>query len=134
MRLGFYSAVKMLKKILKKPIQNKNEEEILALKDGVLRMKRETERSIIFLFKDYKENIKFQYLFKIADAASSRLAETLLDRFQTYVTDFSTIEELMKQEQSEKERTSQILKEMELAAGSINERVDAVKEKISLTI
>ena len=134
MRLGFYAAVKMLKKILKKPIQKKNEEEILALKDGVLRMKRETERSIIFLFKDFKENIKFQYLLKIAEAASSRLTEILLDRFQTYVTDFSTIEELIKQEQSEKERTSQILKEMELAAGSINERVDAVREKISLTI
>jgi hypothetical protein len=134
MRLGFYAAVKMLKKILKKPIQKKNEEEILALKDGVLRMKRETERSIIFLFKDYRENIKFQYLFKIADAASGRLIETLFDRFQAYVADFSTIEELMKQEQSEKERTSQILKEMELVAGSINERVDAVREKISLTI
>jgi GTPase SAR1 family protein len=134
MRLGFYAAVKMLKKILKKPIQIKNEEEIQALKDGVNRMKRETERSVIFLFKDYKENIKFQYFFKIADAASSRLIETLLDRFQAYGTDFSTIEGIIKQEQIDKERTSQILKEMELTAGSINERVDAIKEKISLTI
>ncbi|MBW2572845.1 MAG: hypothetical protein JRE61_10985, partial [Deltaproteobacteria bacterium] len=40
MHLGFYTVVKFFKKILKKPIERKNEEGILALQAGVLRMKR----------------------------------------------------------------------------------------------
>ena len=46
-RLGFYSVIKLVKKILKKPIQDENEQEIQALGDGIKRMKRETEKSII---------------------------------------------------------------------------------------
>ena len=33
-RLGFYSVIKLFKRILKKPIQNENEQEIQALGDG----------------------------------------------------------------------------------------------------
>jgi len=133
MRLGFYSAVKILKRLLRKPIQNKNEGEILALKDGVIRIKRETEKSIIFLFKDYKENIKFQYIFKLADAVSEKLYDALLDRFQTYVTDLSKINELISEKRIDKERASEVLGEMERTTKRIHERINRVREKIELS-
>ncbi|MBU0987102.1 MAG: dynamin family protein [Proteobacteria bacterium] len=128
LRLGFYTVVKLFKRLLKKPIQGK--EEVLALEDGVLRMKRETEKSIIFLFKDYRENIKFQYFLKLIEAVSNNLYEALLDRFQAYVTDLSNMVELVSQKRFDKEQASEILKEMELTARQINQRIDAVREKI----
>jgi hypothetical protein len=126
--------VKFFKKILKKPIQNKNEEEILALKDGVSRMKRETERSIIFHFKDYKENIKFQYILKLAEVVSKTLYEALIDRFQTYVSNLTTVVEQISEKRIDKEQASRVLKEMELANRSIGERIDKVRKKIELSV
>ena len=128
-RLGFYAVVKVFKKIIKRPIQH-NEEELLALKDSVLRLKRETERSIIFLFKDYRENIKFQYIFKLVEAVSKNLYEALLDRFQAYVTDLSNVVQLVSSQKVNKHQTFELLKEMELASREINQRINAFREKI----
>lgn len=103
MRLGFYSLTKLVKKMLKKPIEQKNEEEIQALKHGVKQMKRETERSIVSHFKDYQENIKFQYLFRLVDAISESIHQTLLERFKGYDTDLSKIVEQMNSDRIDKE-------------------------------
>ena len=133
-RLGFYTVVKIFKRLLKKPIQGKNEQEILALQDGVLRIKRETERSIIFLFKDYRENVKFQYIFKLVEAISNSFYEALLDRFQAYVTDLSNIVELINDKRIDKEQASEILKEMELTSRGVNDRISMIREKIESTV
>jgi len=129
-RLGFYTVVKIFRRLLKKSNQGKNKEEILALKNGVLRIKRETERSIIFLFKDYRENIKFQYIFKLVEAVSNNLYEALVDRFQAYVTDLSSVVELISDKKVDKQRTSEHLHEMELAARQISQRINSIREKI----
>ena len=54
MRLGAYRIVRFFRKMFKKPPHGPAGEELLALKDGVLRLKRETEQSIAFNFKDYQ--------------------------------------------------------------------------------
>ncbi len=133
MRLGFYSGIKILKRILRKPAKSKNEEEMLALKDIVLRMKRETERSLIFHLKDYKENIKFQYMFKLVEALSNSLYEALLDRFQSYTTDLSNIIKRISDKRIDKERASEILEEMELKSKGINNRIEVIREKMELS-
>ena len=130
MRLGFYTVVKFFKKLLKKPIQSKNEQEVLALKDGVLRMKRETEKSVVYHFKDYQENIKFQYIYKLIEAASNSLYETLTDRFRAYVSDLSNIVELINNKLIDKQQASEILKEMEQTSIGIDERINRIREKI----
>jgi len=132
MRLGFYTVVKFFKKLLKKPIQSKNEQEVLALKDGILRMKRETEKSVVYHFKDYQENIKFQYIYKLIEAASNSLYETLTDRFRAYVADLSNIVELINNKLIDKEQASEILKEMEQTSMGIDERINIIREKIEL--
>ena len=129
-RLGFYTVLKFFKKFLKKPIQSKNEQGVLALKDGVLRVKRETEKSVIFHFKDYQENIKFQYIYKLIEAASNSLYETLIDRFRFYVADLSDIVELINNKQVDKQRASEILKEMEQTSMGIDGRINIIREKI----
>ena len=132
MRLGFYTVVKFLKKLLKKPIQSKNEQEVLALKDGVLRMKRETEKSVVYHFKDYQENIKFQYIYKLIEAASNSLYEVLTDRFRAYVADLSNILELINNKLIDKQQASEILKEMEQTSIEIDGRINVIREKIEL--
>jgi len=130
MRLGFYTVVKFFKKILKKPIERKNEEGILALQAGVLRMKRETERSMAFFFKDYQENIKFQYMYKIVEAVSNSLYESLINRFQAYTADLSNIVELINDKLIDKEQASTTLQEMAITTGKIEEKINTVCENI----
>jgi len=125
-------SVKFFKKLLKKPIQSKNEQEVLALKDGVLRMKRETEKSVVYHFKDYQENIKFQYIYKLIEAASNSLYEALTDRFRAYVADLSNIVELINNKLIDKQQASEILKEMEQTSIGIDERINIIREKIEL--
>ncbi len=134
MRLGFYTVVKVFKRLLKKPIRDPNEEEMLALKDGVLRMKRETERSVIFHFKDYRENIKFQYIFKRIETVSNSYYEALLNRFRVHAVDLSDIVNLINNKKIDKTHTFDTLKEMELASEEIKNRIRNSRENIELII
>lgn len=127
MRRGFYNVVKILKKLMKKPIQNEQEGEIFALKDGVKRIKQETESSIVFHLKDYKENLKFQYLYKLVDSVSENLLETLLDRFNVFTTDMSEMAGLVDAEQSAKEKAIEILKSMEAGSREVLEDISRLK-------
>ena len=130
LRLGFYSVAKMFKRLLRKPVQNQKEQEVFALKDGVLRMKRETERSVVSHFKDYKENIKFQYLFKIVDAISNSLYKLLNDRFKSCDTDLTKLVELIGDRQDDKQRVSATLKGMVNTTREIHGQIERLREKI----
>ena len=132
--LGLYTVIKIFKKLFKKPIQSKNEDEMRALKGGVLRVKRETERSIVFHFKDYQENIKFQYINKLVEAVSKSLYESLLDRFQAYVADLSNIVELINNKLIDKKQATEILNEMEQSSREIDDRINIIREKIESTV
>jgi len=94
-RLGFYSVLKLFKKVFKKPLKNEKEEQMLALADGVKRMKGETENAIIFHFKNYRENFKFQYVFKLIDFASAHLHSALLETLRAYDTDLTELTQVM---------------------------------------
>ncbi len=134
MRLGLYSGLKILKRILRKPAAGKNGDEIRALKGVVLRMKRETERAIIFHFKDYKENIKFQYIFKLVEAVSNSLYQELLDRFQSYAMDLSNMIEQINGKRIDKERASGILQDMAQMSRGINNRIRVMREKMESSV
>ena len=130
MRLGLYKVVKIFKRLLKKPIQGKNEEEILALRDGVLRVKHEMEKSVISHLKDYQENIKFQYIYKLVEAESNGLYETLLDRFQFYGADLSSIVDLINNKMIDREQTSEMMKTMAFNYSELGEKINGIREKI----
>jgi len=127
MRLGFYSLTKLVKKMLKKPIEQKNEEEIQALKHGVKQMKRETERSIVSHFKDYKENIKFQYLFRLVDAISESIHQTLTERFKGYDTDLSKIVGQMNTDRIDKEEVIESLNRTLKMPETLNQDISRIR-------
>ena len=131
MRLGFYKVVGFIRKVFKRPGGEKDRENFVAIKDGVKRMKRETEKSIISHFKDYRENIKFQYVFKLVDAEADALYESLLDHFQAYVTDLSNIVENFEDHKEDRVDASAILVEMEAKLQNIQERIGETRTRIS---
>lgn len=131
MRLGFYRVFGFIRKVIRRSGRDKTHESFAALKDGVKRMKRETEKSIISHFMDYRENIKFQYIFKLVDAVSNALFEALLDRFQTYVTDLSRLVEGIEGHKEGKDGATGLLEEMESVSVNIQERIRQIRNKIS---
>ncbi|QTA79709.1 Dynamin superfamily protein [Desulfonema limicola] len=130
MRLGFYRFILFVKKLIKKPEQEKNKGEIMALKGGVARLKQETEKSVNFLFKDYRENIKYQYILKLADAVSNSFNKSLAEQFESYVTDLSQIAELVKEKRINKDQTSSDLKNILNGCQDVNKKINTLKQKI----
>ena len=131
LRFGFYSVAKILKRILKKPIQNQNEEAILALRDGILRMKKETEKSVISHFKDYKENIKFQYVFRLVDAVSNTINKTLNDQFQACGADLSKMIQQATNQQVDWQQLVASLQTMAETTGRLDEKIQTVRIQIT---
>jgi len=94
-KLGFYTMLRPLNRLFKRFSGDARESRKRALKDGVRRMKQETERSVKQHFLDYRENIKFQYLFKRVDEMSARLQAHLLSCFQSYAVDLSGLKQAL---------------------------------------
>ena len=109
MRLGLYSAMKVFQKLLKKTEFRQTRRRRKALQDGFRRMKLETVRSISLQFRDYQENVKFQYLFPLSDAMVHQLNDALREQFQVYFTDTSKMIEMVKEEHIDKERVKESL-------------------------
>ncbi|MDY6832862.1 MAG: dynamin family protein [Thermodesulfobacteriota bacterium] len=109
MRLGVYSAGKFFKKLLKKPVKTEKEGELRALKDGMGRILRETEKGIVFHFKSYRENIKFQYVLKLAEAVSDSFYNAVMDRFRAYGADISSIRDAVAEKRVDKEQMADAL-------------------------
>ena len=130
-RLGLYAMLRVVRKALKKPMGTKGDEELKALKDGIRRMKRETERSILEHFRDYQENIKFQYMLRLVDAAGSRLFEGLTEHFRIYVSDLKELIDSMSSERNDKEQVGEALSAIEAAVEAMQSRVETIRRDVS---
>ncbi len=129
---GFYTLLRVVRKALKKPLGAKGDEELKALQDGIRRMKRETERSIQEHFKDYQENIKFQYILRLVDAAGSRLFEALTEHFRVYLSDLKELIESMSGEHNDKEKIGHALGAVENAVEAIKSRIESLRRDVDL--
>ncbi|MGD8290809.1 MAG: dynamin family protein [Desulfobacterales bacterium] len=130
MRLGVYRIRQNIMKLFKKSDSEEDGEKLLALKDAIRRIKRETGKSLEFHLKDYRENLKFSYLFKLAEATSESYTQTALDRFQVYFSDLSGTTKHIGTSQSDKAMAVQILKEMDQVSRQLNEKLDLIRDQI----
>ena len=130
LRLGVYTATRLFKRLFRIKADSRMHQKIKALEDGVKRIKRETERSLILHFKDYRENIKFQYVVKFIDLLSSRLHEILLEQFRSYSTDVSKIMELVKGKHGDKASMMEKLNRMEQRSNAFTRRMETIREQI----
>jgi hypothetical protein len=130
LRFGFYGMLNFIRKVLKKPTQDRKADAKRALKDGIQRMKHETEKSIASHFKNYRENIKFQYVFKLVDAFSNRYYNILTERFHAYISELTSLTSLVDQKRIDKKQLFNILKEIDVDIQEISNRINEVKVKI----
>ncbi len=133
-RFGFYSIVNAFKKILKKPVQSDVDGQLKALKDGMARIKRETHQSIIAHFKDLRENMKFQYIFKYVDAVAGHLLQALNDRFQVYTADLSHIVELIDNNRLDKDQAVAALTAIEADLKQQQAQIESIKAKTIMAV
>jgi len=127
LRLGYYNFAGFIKKLFKKSIQNQEEGKILALRDSIKRIKRETERSLVFHLGDYRENLKFQYIYKLVDVASNTLYDMLFDRFQIFTTDISEMMEMIGNEHQVKKKAIDGLANMDRSLQKITYQIEQLK-------
>ncbi len=130
MRLGLYRVMGNVTKLFRKSANREGEQTIRALKDATRRMKRETGKSVAFHLKDYRENLKFRYLFKLAQATSDGCAQTVLDRFQAHFSDLAATMERIGANQNDKAMAVKILNEMDQIKRQLNEKLDRIRNEI----
>lgn len=107
MRLGAYHFWQRFKRLLRRPAQNDAASAVSALKSAVRRMKSETRESILFHFKNYRENLKFQYIFKLVDTVSQHIHDSMTERFHDYAKDLSQMTALTTARQEDRIRLSE---------------------------
>jgi GTPase SAR1 family protein len=131
LRLGLYRVIRNVSKLFRKSANREGEETLRALKDAIRRMKRETGKSVVFHLKDYRENLKFRYLFKLAETTSDGFGQAVLDRFQAYFSDLSATMERIGTSQNDKARAVKILNEMDQVSRQLNKKLDLIRKEIA---
>ena len=93
-------------------------------------MKKQTEASILFQCKNYRENLKFAYLHRLVEEVSQRFTENLTDKFRIFDDGTVTMENRLSRLQTDKEHAIDKLREMEIIASSAGERMKCLRRQI----
>jgi GTPase SAR1 family protein len=133
LRLGVYSLQRNLKKLLKKPASKRAEVVRQALSGGTQQMKRETLKSIVEQLKDYRENLKFAFLLKLVENSAENLSDLMLDRFQLFFTDLGAVADRLDSTKTDKQRASQILKQMDHQTSEVKGSISHLRRRIAQT-
>ena len=133
LRRGFYRVVGGVKKALKKPVQA-GEEDVRALREGLVRIRRETVQSLGLELKDYRENLKFKYFFVQIELAAHRLAEAVGEQLQAYAADFGALAQGVNARQEDKTRAAAVLAGMADDCRAVQEAIDRLKRDIAAAV
>jgi GTPase SAR1 family protein len=134
MRLGVYNFIKQIKRLIRQPVKDETANALSALKDAIKRMKKETKEGMAFHFKNYRENLKFQYIFQLVDVVSDNIYDVMIERFHDYTQDLSRLTDSMVKNQVDKEQVSFFLQAsastLDEISGRINQFGDMLKETV----
>ena len=127
LRLGFYNTLKTAKKLFKKPVSEEPDTAIRSLEDSARRIKEQMQDSIADHFMDYKENIKYQYMFKLVDAMSGRLYETLTDNMMAFTGNLSDMTGVIENQRTAKGQLSEQFDSMEQSLEAVMKKIENVE-------
>ena len=96
-------------------------------------MKRETLKSVVEQLRDYRENLKFAFLLKLVENSAEHLTHLMFDRFQVFFTDIAAVATRLDGTKADKQRTSEILKEMNQRAADIKGSIGHLRRQIEKT-
>ncbi len=131
MRLGFYTAVSLFRQIFKKEKSPGPEQGLQALAAAAVRMKKEIKRSLVAQFKDYRENIKFQYLIRLVDAAAARQKELMSEQFDSYLTDLGQALEAISGTNRERDRYARTMERLMEETGALLRQARLLDESMA---
>jgi guanylate kinase len=130
LRLGVYSLQQNLKKLLKKPAGKAEDVIQKALSGGTQQMKRDSLRLVVEQLKDYRENLKFAFLFKLIKNFAENLDDLMQDRFQLFVTDLAVVSDRLDSTKIDKQRTLKILKEVNQQSAGVKGSIDHLRRRL----
>ena len=130
-RLGFYTLVQWARRVLKRENAGPDQRGLKALMDALPRIKRETIKAIEFNFKSYRENIKFQYLFKLLEAAAASIQESLSDQLRAYGDDLSQMAERVESQGAGRQQVDGQLADIESEAAALSQRFEALRQALA---
>ena len=91
---------------------------------------RLTEDSLLYQCKNFRENLKFKYLYKLVDASSAAMAETVLARFQAFGADTTTALEQIHQQRAHKDEAEKAIGAMQSRASEVRDKLTRLQEEI----
>ncbi len=131
LKFGIYRIKSFIKKTFKKDSGDKAQNEIEALKDGLSRIKYETVSNLVSHFISYKENVKFQYFYKLTDIVSNSIYDINTESFNAYINDLETVSNLINDKKTDKETIIRQLELFENEISAVSKRISEIKEEIT---
>lgn len=128
-RLGAYRGLRWLRRLFRRPAGSRDEAD-RALLHGVGRLKKETETSLRFTFKSFRENLKYQYVLKLVDAAAEALREILMERFAAFEDDLGHLSGLAGRQDAEREELAKSLDAVSEESQALQARLEAFRGKL----
>jgi hypothetical protein len=125
--------VRNFKKLLKKPVAEEMAEAEKALQKALVRMKQEALESFEFVLTDYRENLKFNYLFRLVDATAASYGDIILSRFQAHFSDLTSICNSLNDTRTDKKVTRQELQDIQETAQSLSGQIAGLRREITDT-
>jgi GTPase SAR1 family protein len=130
LRRGVYRTVSGFKKIMKKPVKH-GEDDARAIQEAMRVIKRETRQSLEFHLKDYQENLKFRYLFRLAETVAQRFEQAVIQQLQAYSADFGMLAQRLGTQQGDGESAAVLLADMHARCQEIGEALGRLKANLS---
>ena len=125
LRLGIYNTLRAMRKLLRKRTGGELESAMRSLDDSVRRIKEQLRESIAAHLLDYKENLKYQYFFKLVDAVSDSLYEALVDRMRAFTGSLSDMSGLIENQHTDRDQMIREFVSLKKLLGAV---LDKVKE------
>ncbi|MFO8110910.1 MAG: dynamin family protein [Desulfosalsimonadaceae bacterium] len=129
LKLGFYRFTSGVKQLFKRSGSPENRD-LPALKAGVRRVKKETEASLVFYFKSYKENIKFQYFFKLIESISEEMRFQMVNRFSGYQADLLQLKRVADENRDVKGSTISAIDDVQSRLVAVKEKMENIQESL----
>lgn len=130
---GVYSLTSLIEKAMKRTLVKDRRRGERALKKGVLSLKREMIQSIVSHFKDYHENLKFQYVFKLIEAAAKDLYSNLTDSFENKTSSLKSLSRQITRSGSDREAFLDKINEHEGSIKELSRKIVELTETIAAT-
>ncbi len=131
-RFSFYKFVAWVKHAVQKNrSENGHADALRALRNALYRIKQDMEAGMDFHFKSYRENLKFQYMFKLTDAAASHLQQLLLERFQIYAADLAAMTAAVNAHQRDRQSAQEQLQLIQSRLTDVQHAVERIRANLA---